>query len=284
MEKSTANAEAWIDATTTTKPSLIYLLKASLQELKKQQTLTAQFSELRNEICSSRNSNTVTEEIATQVQHALSGIRAEMVQTVQREVKDVLSNSGLADQVAAVRSYASATSDSRPKGISHAIKEVRVERHAQQLLNQDDAERKKRELNLRIRGLPGSETEDDKSLFGKLLEDIGVNAEVQDTNRIETKSTGATTRSSHLIVTLENARGRLAILKATHKLKYIASGAYSEVFIGPDFTPMQDRDLYELREERRRRNALEPESSKKWVVHRGVLKQICDMPTKSASL
>ena len=283
IEVPTANAEKWINSRTTTKAELSSLLKLAIQQIKNHESLSRQINELRTELRSTDRptapdlTSMMHDELANFREH----FRSEIISSVQEEVKKALHTS-TSDNTRPT--YCSIAKPAHEKEIHHVIRDVRAERQAQQLLVKDDEEREKRKLNVRVRGLPQKTDVEDKVLFEKMLNDLGIEAEIENTRRVGVKPHEVQYRysisHSILVVTLKDARKRSALLRASRNLATVASKSYSNVFVEPDYTSIEDKELFDMRQEKRRRNADIEDSAQKWVIYRGSLKQVHELPSK----
>ncbi|MEO1419251.1 MAG: hypothetical protein AAFW00_28620, partial [Bacteroidota bacterium] len=140
------------------------------------------------------------------------------------------------------------------------------------LLQKDEEERKKCELTFRFRGLPKCPATEDSDTVKQLIEDLELNVTIESSQRVEMRN-AVTNRTLHLISALADFKSRMALLKAAHKLKTVAGNKYKDVFIGPEYTKLQDRELYLLLQECRKHNAIEQDPVKQWVVYRDQLRQ-----------
>ena len=80
----------------------------------------------------------------------------------------------------------------------------------------------------------------------------------------------------HLVVTLETTKNRAELLRASQKLK---GTSYDRVYIDPDYTPVEAKELFDLRAECRRRNDSLSSPNDRWVVFRRQNKQK-ELPSK----
>ena len=81
----------------------------------------------------------------------------------------------------------------------------------------------------------------------------------------------------HLVVTLEAAKNRAELLRTSQKLK---STSYERVYIDPDFTPVEAKELFDLRAECRRRKESLSSPNDRWVVFRRQIVQKKELPSK----
>ncbi|XP_063727050.1 uncharacterized protein LOC134854633 [Symsagittifera roscoffensis] len=275
VTKSTTATDASINtAAGSTKANLAYLLKLAVSEVKKHRTITEQLNVIRDELTALKETTADSQNSHAQVRLTLDVFRAEMMDTVQRQIQKAI-------QIPSTQPFSFATISNKRKDqeVIQAMKGVRIAQQAQEILAKEDSERKKRQLNLCIRGMdvPFGDSVD---AVMKMLEDININTNVESVKMVEPRERNS--RPPRLIIALKDQKNRLSVLRSVRKLKS-AGDTYRDVFIGPGYTPIQDKEQYELREERRRRNAMETDENKMWIVHRGALKQRCNLTMRQES-
>ena len=258
VTKSTTATDASINtAAGSTKANLAYLLKLAVSEVKKHRTITEQLNVIRDELTALKETTADSQNAHAQVRLTLDVFRAEMMDTVQRQIQKAI-------QIPSTQpfSFATISKERKDQEVIQAMKGVRIAQQAQEILAKEDSERKKRQLNLCIRGMdvPFGDSVD---AVMKMLEDININTNVESVKMVEPRERNS--RPPHLIIALKDQKNRLSVLRSVRKLKS-AGDTYRDVFIGPGYTPMQDKEQYELREERRRRNAMETDENKMCIV------------------
>lgn len=282
IQKPTSAGEAWMNSASATNANLQFLLKAAIQELKTNKQISGQIDDMRQEIIQIREA---TQQDATRsyVENTLEAFRTEIRESI-KELKTQNSKEELP------QSYAMASKGSAPKPIYVAIRQAEEEQKVLSAVKKEEKEREKRSLNIRIRGL--EESENDAETFKDVCRQLGVTAKVKSLTRIDRKprlkesltrksNTEATDNTlqqpKHLVVTLETTKNRAELLRASQKLK---GTSYDKVYIDPDYTPVEAKELFDLRVECRRRNESISSPNDRWVVFRRQIIQRKELPPK----
>jgi hypothetical protein len=142
---------------------------------------------------------------------------------------------------------------------------------------------RKPDHHLNVSGLAA--TADDTAAVLAICNEIGVDdVEIVSAEREpvmvhnDAAAAGQQQRHQHLIVKLRDAVARRKLLSASWKLNGIA--ARENVYIGPDWSPLQARQLHSLRLRRKELNDKEADVGQKWMISGFELKRRCDMPQR----